>query len=648
MTVECQESDIVHVKYYPTHSHVLSKNDIVHHPLTNSTYKFIDQQISLNQTVNDIKRNVIKNASLLETGEGKEHKEFYVSSKLISERARAMMKSSQYHSDDAKSVMYLTQKLMKEDSNLVLIYKPLGGPVEIGPRDDSLGMQNDLFMFGFQTSQQLALMKEYAKNILVVDETHSTNQYDYQLLNLVIVDDNRKGWPVAHLITSKSNETTLGAFFAAVFEKIPEIQLNCVITDDDPKLINAMEASFGAPIRHILCKWHLSRTFKKQLNEKAPRHLGDEMYVALKLIVDTKNSNEFQKLCAAFISKYESLAPAFCTYFEKHYLTNERISKWANCHRNFHHLMVNTTGHVESFHKRLKSDYMKRKPNKRIDALIQLLLVIAEDDETSRKRLTLLGPCVSYEHGNSHQRSLSIPDSFITNLFDDLWEIKSSSNSEISHQITRCKNHCQEDHCFTKCGSPMCGELCSHLYHCSCLDSNILCKHIHKLHSFLNRNTFNTLENEVGNELPVFSSVVTHQSQEHDVHQRIRFRENRKKRLIENLKYLLAEAESDELETNVLTKADFDVNNVVSHVKACKSIDLNDNISEMIPTTSFTSTEKLKTQQSQLLPFKRIKKKRSASSTTGDLIIKAARKEAVLKDLKTYVPDILDESDGND
>lgn len=60
MNVEHQDSGIVNVKYYPTHSHVLSRNDIVHHPLTNTTYKFIDQQISLNQTVNDIKRNVIK------------------------------------------------------------------------------------------------------------------------------------------------------------------------------------------------------------------------------------------------------------------------------------------------------------------------------------------------------------------------------------------------------------------------------------------------------------------------------------------------------------------------------------------------------------------------------------------------------------
>lgn len=60
MNVEHQDSGIVNVKYYPTHSHVLSRNDIVHHPLSNTTYKFIDQQISLNQTVNDIKRNVIK------------------------------------------------------------------------------------------------------------------------------------------------------------------------------------------------------------------------------------------------------------------------------------------------------------------------------------------------------------------------------------------------------------------------------------------------------------------------------------------------------------------------------------------------------------------------------------------------------------
>ncbi|KAL1454802.1 hypothetical protein WDU94_008939 [Cyamophila willieti] len=312
MIVETKDSGTIHLKYYPTHSHELNKRDIIHHPLTNATYKYIDQQIAQNQSAQQIQRNVAKNAINLETEVRKEHKEFFVSTKLISERARVKTKSSQCHSDDAKSVMYLTQKLLKDDPNLVLVYKPFGGPCEIGPEGiDDLPNQNDLFMYGFQTEEQRKLMVQGCKNILVVDETHGTNQYDFQLLNMVIVDENRKGWPVGHFVSSESDENTLKFFFEAISTKCPDLEINCVITDDDPKLINAIEAGFGKKICHLLCKWHLSRTFRKQLREKGPSNLVEEMYLGLKVMVDTKNSNDFQNYCEAFIAKYETLAPDF-------------------------------------------------------------------------------------------------------------------------------------------------------------------------------------------------------------------------------------------------------------------------------------------------------------------------------------------------
>lgn len=42
------------------------------------------------------------------------------------------------------------------------------------------------------------------------------------------------------------------------------------------------------------------------------------------------------------------------------------------CFRNLPHAEVNDTGHLESFHNRLKKFYLKRKVNKRLDDLIQM------------------------------------------------------------------------------------------------------------------------------------------------------------------------------------------------------------------------------------------------------------------------------------
>ena len=50
------------------------------------------------------------------------------------------------------------------------------------------------------------------------------------------------------------------------------------------------------------------------------------------------------------------------------------------CYRNFDHANTDTNMFVESFHNRLKTFFMQRKINKRIDDLVILLLDIEEED----------------------------------------------------------------------------------------------------------------------------------------------------------------------------------------------------------------------------------------------------------------------------
>lgn len=88
--------------------------------------------------------------------------------------------------------------------------KPLGRNVVVGPNEIYyLPKADELFLFRMQTQRQLNLMKRYCPIIFVVDETLGINQYQFKLLTCPIIDDNRQGGPVAHLITNKSNAETL-------------------------------------------------------------------------------------------------------------------------------------------------------------------------------------------------------------------------------------------------------------------------------------------------------------------------------------------------------------------------------------------------------------------------------------------------------
>ena len=182
-----------------------------------------------------------------------------------------------------------------------------------------------------------------------------------------------------------------------------------------------------------------------------------------------------------FLAMTTKKAPSFADYFSKYYCN--RVEQWAMCHRNFAHANTDTNMFVEASHNRLKTFYMDRRPNKRIDDLVNLLLTIEEDDYWRRKRDTLYkSQCKPTDR---HGRGMKILDSDVSKYDVHQWRVKSQSSEEY-YVVTRCSEICQQADCQIQCLTVACMGLCQHLFDCSCVDQSPLCKHIHKVHSILN------------------------------------------------------------------------------------------------------------------------------------------------------------------
>ena len=89
-------------------------------------------------------------------------------------------------------------------------------------------------------------------------------------------------------------------------------------------------------------------------------------------------------MLVGLLRKYEDICPKFVNYFKNTYVS--RPVKWAMCYRQFEHANTDTNMFVESFHNKLKTFYLERMSNKRIDDLINVLLEIEADDYWSHKR----------------------------------------------------------------------------------------------------------------------------------------------------------------------------------------------------------------------------------------------------------------------
>jgi len=74
----------------------------------------------------------------------------------------------------------------------------------------------------------------------------------------------------------------------------------------------------------------------------------------------------------------------FIDYFISNYL--KRFNVWELWYRKFLHGNASTNMLVVSFHNRLKTFYLERKPNKILDDLVHLLLEIERDDFMRRRK----------------------------------------------------------------------------------------------------------------------------------------------------------------------------------------------------------------------------------------------------------------------
>ena len=113
---------------------------------------------------------------------------------------------------------------------------------------------------------------------------------------------------------------------------------------------------------------------------------------------------------------------------------------------------------VESFHNRLETFYMNRRPNRRLDDLVMLLLEIENDDYLRRRKSsTYKESHLSNAHASMsrHERSMNISEEDVAAIFDDalvesrldkwktfLWKVKSNSKCDDNVSLSCSTLYC--------------------------------------------------------------------------------------------------------------------------------------------------------------------------------------------------------------
>ena len=272
---------------------------------------------------------------------------------------------------------------------------------------------------------------KHSKKIVCIDSTHEMNQYEFALVTLVVADEFNKDYPVRFFISNHAGELSLRPFLEEIKKRCTEdLKINTVMTDDDNSGWNAFTNVFGSVEHHLLCKWHITRTWRRKLSKLAPKtEVTNELYRALLVLLEGKDPLQFEILINGFLSMCNEKSPNFGEYFEVNY--KDRAKQWAMCYRNCEHANTDTNMCVESFHNVLKTYYMERKPNKRVDDLINVLLSYEEDNYWRHKPEKICATKHQSANNNSrHTRGMSISDEDLTVVNETTSKVKSQSKGK--------------------------------------------------------------------------------------------------------------------------------------------------------------------------------------------------------------------------
>lgn len=132
---------------------------------------------------------------------------------------------SRLHENDAVSVdLWVQQQQLLGVDSSVIFYKPQGALHEnLSPSD---------FLIVLMTPFQLEMAKKFINYKALIDSTHGTNKYDFQLTTLMTVDEFGVGCPVAYCLSTRTDVTSMEIFLNAVKERTGKIESqvrNCIL-----------------------------------------------------------------------------------------------------------------------------------------------------------------------------------------------------------------------------------------------------------------------------------------------------------------------------------------------------------------------------------------------------------------------------------
>lgn len=238
---------------------------------------------------------------------------------------------------------------------------------------------NTTFSFGFLSPWQKALL--LVSESVCMDATHSTTNIDKGILYTIVIRHPKTGTgcPVAFFFSTDHSMVPIKDFLYFLRFQVGYRNLKKITIDMSAAEHNAISAVYpGVDVQW--CLFHVARAWMGKIREYiklGSSSLNAEAHKsvigALKKMMWEKSQAEFLVQLRRFIEDFW-MYPEFLEYFKKKYLENDAFMHWSAAFQPQSFTNMETNNYVESWHNQLKTTYLQRKKNRRVDRLVYILV----------------------------------------------------------------------------------------------------------------------------------------------------------------------------------------------------------------------------------------------------------------------------------
>ncbi|XP_054287917.1 uncharacterized protein LOC129003643 [Macrosteles quadrilineatus] len=322
--------EVVFIKTHLGHS-----TDVAHVSLLEKDRASLAQKISEKIPFQAI-LNELRESLLLETSVGRQH---LITRKDLHniEQCFNLNNESVKHNNDWTSVQAWVNEMNREGDSCVLFYKQQGNNCEqfkeLNEEDFFLAIMNDA---------QGDMLKKFGHNVICIDATHGLNQYDFELVTLLTLDEMHQGFPCAFLFSNRTDEVALELFYRLVKNKVGEVQPSVFMSDMAESFYNGWVSVMNKPSKRLFCTWHVIKAWKQNIREKIRnKEKQEDVFIKVMTLLEETDCTTFNQISNKVLEAWKDDPEThdFAKYFETYYL--KCSESWAFCHRLYSSINTN-------------------------------------------------------------------------------------------------------------------------------------------------------------------------------------------------------------------------------------------------------------------------------------------------------------------